>query len=503
MTDKILLQNKKRKMILEGNLFKIILILAIPIALTNIVFNLLPSKIDTLTAISKQKTNNITDFLPILNSIKQIFFYFGICFAMASTVIIGREYGKGNYSKVYILIKNTLKIVIISSFLLAFLGIFFKPILLSYMTHNRTTLNSDIKEISGYYYCLMFSGILMSINSVFLGFFRIKGNIRIIYFSNFLFLICKIGFNYLFIFLQAKNITMFHLGLSTIFAMIISNLLLFFRLIILFKIDKNNKDLINLKIKDSISNQISYLKQILKIFYPIFLSKFIYELGKLIILLIIGRSDFYAPGSLTTVSIADFIAGFGLQLGFALEESSVLIISTNLGNKNILRSLKSIYFSIMINCIFGLIYTFFAFFYGIRLLNFFNNLFSHNYSGNYIGNSYQLNFFILFSCISGFFTVVIQGILLKSFVAFKKPNLDMYFNFLRILIRIPLIFLFRYTEITNYLFNLQLKWNTKEFGWKGYGFINFFSNLILLFFIIYLFFKFVKKINKTNINNNL
>ncbi|CAP18294.1 Na+-driven multidrug efflux pump [Candidatus Phytoplasma mali] len=503
MTDITLVEKNKRKMILEGNLLKIILILAIPIALTNIVFNLLPSQIDTLTAISKQKTNKITDILPILTSIKQIFFYFGVCLAIASTVVIGREYGKGNYSKVYILIKNTLKMVIFASCFLAFLGIFFKSIILSYITHNET-LGSDMKEISGYYYCLMFSGILMSINSVFLGLLRIKGNIRIIYFSNFLFLIFKIGFNYLFIFLKDTDLAMFHLGLSTIFAMTISNLLLLFKLMILFKIDKNNKKLIDLETKDSVREQLSYLKKIFKIFYPIFLSKFIYELGKLIILLIIGRPDFYAPGSLTTISVADFIAGFGLQFGFSLEESSILIISANLGNKNILRSLKCIYLSIIINFVFGLIYTFFAFFYGVSLLSFFNNfIFSNHSSRNYMQNAAQLNFFVLFSCISGFFTVVVQGILLKSFVAFKKPNLDMYFNFCRILIRIPLILLFRRTDISNCLLVVPpLGWNSSENGWKGYGFINFFSNLILLFFIIYLFFKFVKKLKKTDINNN-
>ncbi|MFP7699632.1 MAG: MATE family efflux transporter [Candidatus Phytoplasma pyri] len=496
MTD-IILVEKKRKMILEGNLFKIILILAIPIALTNIIFNLLPSQIDAITALSQKKTNKITDILPILTSIKQIFFYFGVCLAMASNVVIGNEYGKGNYSKVYVLIKNTFKMVIITSCLLAFLGIFFKQTILFHITNHNEISNSDMSEISGYYFCLMFSGILMSINSVFLGLLRIKGNIKIIYFSNFLFLISKIGFNYLFILSkEQQNITMFHLGLSTIFAMIMSNLLLLFKLITLFKIDKNNKDLNNSKIKDSVSDKISYFKKIFKIFYPIFLSKFIYEFGKLIILLIIGRPDFYIPGSLTTISIADFIAGFGLQFGFSLEESVVLIISANLGNKNILRSLKSIYFSIIINLIFGLIYTFFAVFYGISILKFFSLLFSNNSSSSYIKNPEQLNFFILFSCISGFFTVVIQSILLKSFVAFKKPSLDMYFNFLRILIRIPLIYLFRHTTITEYF---NLKWNTAEYGWKGYAFINFFSNLILLFFIIYLFFKFIKKLRK-NIN---
>ncbi|MEC4558710.1 MAG: MATE family efflux transporter ['Conium maculatum' witches'-broom phytoplasma] len=478
---KQLKQKAKQKLFLEGNLFKVLLMLVIPIALTNIAFQVIPKNIDLFMATKPEGSEKFTDSLAIISSVQNMFSFMGLSLATAGIVVIGKEYAKKNYKTAQKMIKTTLFSIIGITFGIALIAVIIgSPILHKVLSG----MEEDVfKTVHKYYIFLIISGVLMAVNTVLLGLERVKGNIKTIYLSNALFVIFKVSINLLFYYgFDQKD--PYWLGVSTA----LSSFLVTIFLVVLFVISlKRDQD--ELTDSEEVDNtKTNILKNILKLALPILGGRLIYESGRLIVLIIGWK--IYPSGSLSAVQIGDGIANIGLNFGFALEEAQLLIISANLANKNLKRAFETIKKTLLLNMILGFVFTVIFGFFGQELYFLIKGRKPEYRLEGAKRDQFQLG--IMIASISGFYTVVTQGIMIRSMIPFKKPRIDMFFALLRVFLKISFIIVLGYWELSPWN-----KYENADFSWKGYHFANLTANTILLFSVTYYFyFKFYKDIKK-------
>ncbi|WP_017193080.1 MATE family efflux transporter [Italian clover phyllody phytoplasma] len=474
---KQLKQKAKQKLFLEGNLFKVLLMLVIPIALTNIAFQVMPKNIDLFMAITPEGSEKFTDSLAIISSIQNMFSFMGLSLATAGIVLIVKEYAKKNYKTAQKMIKTTLFSIIGITFSIALIAVIIgSPILHKVFSGMEEEV---FKTVYKYYIFLIISGVLMAVNTVLLGLERAKGDIKTIYLSNTLFVFFKVSINLLFVYGFDKK-DPYWLGVSTA----LSSFLVTIFLVVFFVISlkKDQDELTDSEQVDN--NKTNILKNILKLALPILGGKLIYEIGRLIILIISWKV--YPSGSLSAVQIGDSIAAIGLNFGFALEETQLSIISANLANKNLKRAFETIKKTLLLNMILGFVFTILFAFFGTNICSLIKG---QRLQGE---REKQFQLGIVIASISGFYTVVTKGIMIRSMIPFKKPRIDMFFALLRVFLRIYFIIILG--------FSLSSPWNKYEKAdesWRGYHYANLTTNTILLFSVAYYFyFKFYKDIKK-------
>ncbi|NWN45740.1 MATE family efflux transporter [Candidatus Phytoplasma pruni] len=477
---KQLKQKAKQKLFLEGNLFKVLLMLVIPIALTNIAFQVIPKNIDLFMADKPDGSEKFTDSLAIISSVQNMFSFMGLSLATAGIVVIGKEYAKKNYKTAQKMIKTTLFSIIGITFGIALIAVIIgSPILHKVLSG----MEEDVfKTVRKYYIFLIISGVLMAVNTVLLGLERVKGNIKTIYLSNALFVIFKVSINFLFVYIGKKD--PYWLGVSTA----LSSFLVTIFLVVLFVISLK-RDQGELTDSEEVDNtKTNILKNILKLALPILGGRLIYESGRLIVLIIGWK--IYPSGSLSAVQIGDGIAAIGLNFGFALEEAQLSIISANLANKNLKRAFETIKKTLLLNMILGFVFTVIFGFFGQELYFLIKGCKpEYRLEGT---KQYQFQLGIMIASISGFYTVVTQGIMIRSMIPFKKPRIDMFFALLRVFLRISFIIVLGYWELSPWN-----KYENANKSWQGYHFANLTANTILLFSVTYYFyFKFYKDIKK-------
>ncbi|WP_235443230.1 MATE family efflux transporter [Candidatus Phytoplasma pruni] len=341
---KQLKQKAKQKLFLEDNLFKVLLMLVIPIALTNITFQVIPKNIDLFMAIKPEGSEKFTDSLAIISSVQNMFSFMGLSLATASIVLIGKEYAKKNYKTAQKMIKTTLFSIIGMTFGIALIAVIIGSLILDKVLPGME--EEIFKTVHKYYIFLIISGVLMAVNTVLLGLERVKGNIKTIYLSNTLFVVLKVSINLLFVYGFDKK-DPYWLGVSTALSSFLVTIFLMVLFIISLKRDQD--ELTDSEQADN--NKTNILTNILKLALPILGGRLIYESGRLIVLIISWK--IYPSGSFSAVQIVDGIAAIGLNFGFALEETQLSIISANLANKNLKRAFETIKKTLLLNMILG------------------------------------------------------------------------------------------------------------------------------------------------------
>ena len=180
MTAKLTIQDeKKRNLILNGNLWKILISLSIPLAIYE-AFNYLYAFID-LWLVSGLDTNFVTSVI-FIDEIRLAITAFGGAIASAGAVIVARHYAANELRKAS---KNAgqaiILILMVSAFIISMMILFGKEILLLFGA-NQYIIDSGLE----YYQIQMLTTGLVAFNAVFVGLEKAKGNTKIILYSNLL-----------------------------------------------------------------------------------------------------------------------------------------------------------------------------------------------------------------------------------------------------------------------------------------------------------------------------
>lgn len=189
MTDKAL---KRRQLILEGNLWKAVLVLAIPAAINDFIramYNL----VDTLFVanIGSMEVAAITFVGPINMLVRTM----GIGLAIAATNLIAREIGRGDYEKAKRAAMQILVIAIGIGSVISVLGwIYSKEILLA------ASATESIFDVANTYFRLtVLSSPFIFINSIYVAIKRAEGDTLKALMINTVGMIVKIIMSYIFI----------------------------------------------------------------------------------------------------------------------------------------------------------------------------------------------------------------------------------------------------------------------------------------------------------------
>ena len=323
---------KRRRMILSGNLGKTLLVIILPLAIYQL-FNSTYTLLDQIICaqISTTAQNAVSSISQIKNTISA----FGAGLAAGGAVIVSRYFGAGDVKNARHASSNLFLMAIIMSGILC---LFFIPLAKPIMQLCQIAPQS-IEIGVGYFRLQLLELAFVSINSVFIGLEKSKGNSKIIMILNLMVLIFKLALTVSFVFWWNQKDIIF-VELSTIIA---QGILTIIALFILF--GKGNILRLSLKM---IYPRKRFVLPILKLSIPIFLGKFVMSLGKVAVNAICGGywntvTDGLIVG---TLGVSNNICGMITSPTNSFEEGESTIVSQNLGNKNIRRAMKSFIYTI-------------------------------------------------------------------------------------------------------------------------------------------------------------
>ncbi|CCV64085.1 MATE efflux family protein NorM [Alteracholeplasma palmae J233] len=419
---------KRRHAILNGNLYKTVLVLSIPLAVYSL-FNFLYTFIDMILVanIGSSHVNSVV----FIDQIKSAISAFGMAIAASGTVIVARHYGA---SEIELARKNagsTFVLSVVISTIVALITVVFGRQILTLAGATTEIIDTGL----GYYNIQMISTTLIAVNSVFIGLEKAKGNTKIVLMLNLIVMVVKLVLSILFVYAFDGTVT--DLATATLIAQLS---LMIVAIFIMF----NKKNVFRIKFNE-IRLKKEFIVPIIVLALPIFFGKFLFSIGKVSINGLALKYDPYAVGAL---GVAMNIHGMFSAVATVFEESEVSIISQNLGNKNLSRAIKTFKISFIYLLVVSIL--------GILILSFTYEglipLFSSNKAGEEL-TPHQIEMIkVMFKWEKySLLTSPALGLITGLFVAFKKTQVTFILNIVRVFVfRLPVLYLFYKFTKMNY-----------------------------------------------------
>lgn len=309
-----------RSYALNGNLWKVIFSVGLPLALYNALnstFNIL----DTFLA-STVSTDSVSA-VTYLNQYMSIFSQIGSGLSVGGSLLISRAYGAGDYEGMK---KNVSTLVALSSFLSisVILMIPFSGSILS-MTG---TPDVFISQGSRYFAVSLVSTVISFFNSIYVAIERARGKTRKILFLNSSIIAVKLVLTRLFIRYIASDIIMIS------YASVISQLLLFIYSFYYIFI-RNDSFAFSFS---SVSLTRKTALPIITLSIPLMLEKTAFSLGKVIVN---NMCAFYGPDTIGALGISNSLNGVYNNAQTGLQDGASSVISQNVGAENYRRAVNS------------------------------------------------------------------------------------------------------------------------------------------------------------------
>ena len=330
---------KRREMILKGDLLKTILIICLPIALYNF-FNSVYTVIDQIICASINTTAQ--NAVSSISQIKSTISAFGGGLAAGGGVLVARYYGAGDLKNARHAASNLLFMSVILSGILMIIFIpLAEPIL-------RICQVSDDSVAIGvnYFRLQMLELAFISINNIFIGLEKAKGNSKRILILNIIVMLLKTGLTCAFVY-GFRWLDIVYVEFATIIA---QAALTIYGLFILFR----PSNILHVSIKLLPLKKI-YTVKILKLSIPIFFGKFVMSMGKVVVNGMCGA--FWNKGNVDplmdglivgTLGVSNNISGLITSPTNSFEEGTSTIVSQNLGNQNIRRAVRTFWKSLIV-----------------------------------------------------------------------------------------------------------------------------------------------------------
>ncbi|MBQ3253440.1 MAG: hypothetical protein IJA65_02700 [Acholeplasmatales bacterium] len=318
---------QRREMILKGDLMKTILIICLPLALYQF-FNSTYNLIDQVICanISTDAQNAVASIGQIKSTIAAI----GAGLAAGGGVLVARLYGAGEVKKARYASSNLFFMAIVVSILVMLLFIPFAEPLLRLCQVAEESIRIGV----GYFRLQMLELIFVTINSVFIGLEKAKGNSKIVLKLNILVLLIKLALTSSFVlWFGWKNIIF--VEVATIIGQAVLTCIGLWYLF-------NLNNLIRISFSMLLPKK-EYVLPILKLSIPIFLGKFVMSLGKVVVNGLCGNYWNQATDGLIVgaLGVSNNMCGLITSPTNSFEEGESSVVSQNLGNRNIKRAVRA------------------------------------------------------------------------------------------------------------------------------------------------------------------
>ncbi len=376
---------------------------------------------------------------------------FGAGIAAGGSVIVARHYGSNEILEARKHANASFLIAVIFSFIAVFFSIIFGRELLQLLNASPEMIHAGYS----YYVIQMLTTGVMAINSVYMGLEKAKGNTKLILILNLIAMVIKLILSAVFVFVY--NLGTMYVALATMIGQII---LMIVALFVLF--NKNNS--LRLEIS-SMKLPFRYFKEIILISFPVITGKFLFSMGKV---LVNSMAAFYGSSAVAALGIATKIGGAAGSIAIVFEESEASVISQNLGQQKLKRSLDAhrvaMISSVLIASI-GMILT-------SIYIDKFIPLFTNESDLEYFQMIKNIYMYERWSSVTSTAIAIIGGL----FIGFKFTKITFVLNVTRLfLFRLPLLFVLQKIGV-NYI---------------ALGYIMFYSNLLTMGMgiVFYLIFK--------------
>ncbi len=412
----------KRKMILSGSVVQTIFAVCLPLFFYNL-FNSFYGLVDSIMVASIN--SSAVSAVSSLNQLKTLIESVITGVGAGGAIIVSRRYGAGDLKEAR---KNANVLVTLGltiSFLLIVICVpFAVPIM-----ELANVPDSSITIGVGYFRVQMLMLALIAINTIYIGLEKAKGNTKLIFALNIIVMITKLFFTFLFVkVLNIQDVTW------VAFATFIAQLVLF---VIAIYILTSKNNVLRVRIRE-LGLKWSYVYPILIISLPIFLGKFVFSLGKVVVN---GMCKIYGDLTVGALGVSNSICGIITSPTNSFEEGESTMISQNLGNRNISRAMKIFKKTLLISSLIGLFgYILVRFIIQDQLIMLFN-------TGNNLEEAEQ--FVKMIEEIFKYDSLSIPALAVNAAVlgvlyGFGKTGLSMIINISRVFVfRVPILWYFK------------------------------------------------------------
>ena len=307
---------KRREAILNGNLWKTILLVSMPILIYNLC-NYLYGIYDMMVV----QSANIGDAadIVVLDQIKNMISTVGGALATGGGILVSRRYGENKMSEA----KRCANCLFSIALIVAGVTLLFIPIGVPFLKLLQTD-QSTIDNAMGYYNVQITILSITTINNIFIALEKSKGNTLKLFVLNFGVIIIKISLTTLFAFGPFENVTVTWLAVATLCA----QLFLFFAgLFYLFR----PSNILRIQFKSLNFNKSDSL-MILKLSLPVFIGRFLFSFGKVYINSV--ATSVYGKTCVGALGISNTMAGLLTNMINSFEDGGSTIVSQNYGNAN-------------------------------------------------------------------------------------------------------------------------------------------------------------------------
>ncbi len=322
---------KRREFILTGKPMSVVLSISLPLILLG-AFSYLSSIIDTIVV--ARSDNSALSGVVMISQIKNLFTALGSGFATGNSIIVARLIGRGEYDKAKQVANTVITLFFFGALAIALL---FQPFAKNVLILAGLTDSMAESGLSYFRVQIISIGVSM-FNQVFLGLEKARGATLNILFVNIMSMSLKLAFTVIFV-------TMLHMGTemvagSTLLADISVSC---YAAVMLSK----KKYLFRFSAKNTRFRK-DFLLPLCSLSVPVFLGKFVFSMGKVIVnSLAIGYGE-DAPGAL---GVSNQISGSVTNITNCTEDSESSIESYNLSAGYYSRMIKIFFCTLTLNLI--------------------------------------------------------------------------------------------------------------------------------------------------------
>ena len=334
---------RRRDMILNGSPVKTIFFIAMPLVFYNSLHQVF-QLIDTIIAANMNA--GVVSTVSFVNQIERMLYAIGTGLSVGGSILISRSYGAGNMEKARTQISTLFFVCLALGGMILALAI---P--LAYPFLRLLRMPEDLIGQGTMYFILTILNIIFHfINMIYLAIEKSRGNTKTIMWCNILVMTAKTAFNVVVIVLMKTgtvgiNTAMMLLPVATMCA---ESLLT----IIAMKNLTSRKNPFALSIHHCAFRK-TFIVPLTNLGIPIFLEKFIFAFGKVIVNSMCAAMGTTVVGAL---GVSNKLGGFATTPPTGFQEAETSLIGQNLGNKNLNRALAIFYRTLLINFCIGLFF---------------------------------------------------------------------------------------------------------------------------------------------------
>jgi len=336
-------ESMRRSMILYGSQVKTIFYIAFPLVFYNSLHQVF-QLIDTI--IAANMSAGVVSTVSFISQIETMLYAIGTGLAVGGSILISRSYGAGDMEKTRSQISTLFFTCLAIGGVILSLAIPF-----AYPFLKLLRMPEDLIGQGTMYFILTILNIIFHFtNMIYLAIEKSRGNTKTIMWCNMMVMVAKTAFNTVVIILMKSgtvgiSVAMLLLPVATMCA---ESLLT----IIALKNLTSRKNPFRLSIHHCAFKR-TFLVPLTSLGIPIFLEKFIFAFGKVIVNSMCATMGTTVVGAL---GVSNKLGGFATNPPSGFQEAETSLIGQNLGNKNVDRALGIFYRTLIINLSIGVFF---------------------------------------------------------------------------------------------------------------------------------------------------